>query len=170
MLQKYETSNECKQYYNSIGESAVEACRNMLSMDSHAYLELGSHTVDVMASLAGVAQQHVLGIALLATHLAAGIQDGLGPGDAALQGGEVQEDLRQAGAAEQGLPPAVLHRLADASAVTGVWGRGCQSVPVGSSWLLCSQSTTPPCRKAWRLLPNTNSHDMNLKRLQFINK
>lgn len=83
-----------------------------------SYLEFGADTVDVVSSIAAVTQQHVLCISLPATDLTAGVEQGLRPDDTALQGGEVEEDLRQAGTAQQRLPPTLLDSLHHPTTVT----------------------------------------------------
>ena len=65
----------------------------------------------VVAPVAAVAQQHLLGVAAASAHAAAGLEDGLVPGDGALQRGEVEEDLGEAGAGHQRLLPALTARL-----------------------------------------------------------
>ena len=65
----------------------------------------------MVASVAAITQQHLLRVAATSTHTAAGLEDGLVPGHGALQGGEMEEDLGEAGAGHQGLLPALPARL-----------------------------------------------------------
>lgn len=61
------------------------------------YLELGPDAVGVIASVAAITQHHAFRVAFLPAHLAASVEDGLGPDDAAVQRRQVKEDLGQAG-------------------------------------------------------------------------
>ena len=88
--------------------------------NSESYLEFGPDAVDVVSPVAAVAEQHVLGVSLAPADLAAGVEQGLGPQHAPLQGGEVEEPLGQAGARLQRVPPPLQHRLTHTPAVTAV--------------------------------------------------
>ena len=76
----------------------------------NANLELWFEAVQMMSAVARITQQDLFRIALLAADTAAGVQQGLGPGDGSLQGGQVQEDLGQRRAGEARFLPAFLQR------------------------------------------------------------
>lgn len=58
------------------------------------YLETGSQAVDVVSSVTAVTQQHVVCISFTPADPTAGIEDGAGPEDASLQGGQVNKHLK----------------------------------------------------------------------------
>lgn len=60
----------------------------------------------MVSLVAGVAQQHVLGVVAAATEPAVGVEDGLGPQHTVVERNEVQHDLRKAAALHQGSLPA----------------------------------------------------------------
>lgn len=74
----------------------------------------------MMAAVAAVTQQHVFGVAFTPAHLAAGVEQRLGPDHAALQGGQVQEHLREAGAGQKRLSPPLLDGLHLTAAVATI--------------------------------------------------
>ena len=80
-------------------------------MELAAYLKRWFKTVHVVASVAAVTEQHLLGVSLPATDPAARVEGGLAPQDAPLQGGQVQEHLGEAGSGHQRLLPALKQRL-----------------------------------------------------------
>ena len=55
----------------------------------------------MVASIALVAQQHLLAVPLPAADPALRVQDGAGPRDAPLQGGQVEEDLQSGSGSQQ---------------------------------------------------------------------
>ena len=61
----------------------------------HANLDRRSEAVHVVASIALVAQKHLLTVSLATTNSTLGVQDRSGPRDAALQRAEMEKDLKR---------------------------------------------------------------------------